>query len=108
MEMPGDLAEDPDVALGNRKRPSDAVRAKERQSSQGVGFQRFPGFLPSLPIFFAVFAVLPFSNLGGRGCNMERKSWWRFDENAAHNARESWCPSYSILLHNFRSMSHLP
>ena len=39
---------------------------------------------------------------------MKRKLWWRMEQNATHNARESWLVSCSVLLHNFRSLSHSP
>ena len=37
---------------------------------------------------------------------MKRNLWRRMYQNPAHNARESWWASCSILLHNFRLMSH--
>ena len=39
---------------------------------------------------------------------MKRFTWWRMEQNAPHNAQESWCASCSILHHNFRTMSHTP
>ena len=36
----------------------------------------------------------------------ETKIWWRMDQNAPHNARESWWGSSRILLHNFRDSAN--
>ena len=39
---------------------------------------------------------------------MKRFTWWRMEQNAAHNARERWCASCSILHHVKRFMSQPP